>query len=129
MEGLRKPIGAGDKQRPSVILPLYGRPSSWIILLSVTLVAVRVFGRQQPRPMTTIGNVASDEPKRRSQSPASAIVSRQGWQDVLGRLYHGISEDRILLVAAGVTFYAILALFPGIGVIVSIYGLFADPSR
>ena len=34
-----------------------------------------------------------------------------------------------MLVAAGVAFYAILALFPGIGAIVSIFGLFADPSR
>lgn len=32
------------------------------------------------------------------------------------------------MVAAGVTFYAILALFPGIGAIVSIYGLFANPA-
>ncbi len=40
----------------------------------------------------------------------------------------GVSADRIFLIAAGVTFYAILALFPGIGAIVSVYGLFADPS-
>ncbi len=33
-----------------------------------------------------------------------------------------------MLIAGGVTYYAILALFPGIGAIVSIYGLFADPS-
>lgn len=46
---------------------------------------------------------------------------------MLLRVYRGISRDRALLIAAGVTFYAILALFPGIGAIVSIYGLFADP--
>src|SRR5712691_5528821 len=40
----------------------------------------------------------------------------------------GISEDRILANAAGVTFYALLALFPGIAALVSIYGLFADPN-
>ena len=28
------------------------------------------------------------------------------------RVYHGISENRILLVAAGVTFYSLLAIFP-----------------
>ena len=32
-----------------------------------------------------------------------------------------------MLVAAGVTFYAILALFPAMTAFVSIYGLFADP--
>jgi membrane protein len=44
------------------------------------------------------------------------------------RVYHGISENRILLVAAGVTFYSLLAIFPGIAALISIYGLFADPA-
>lgn len=43
------------------------------------------------------------------------------------RVYTQIGEDRILAVAAGVTFYALLALFPAIAAFVSIYGLFADP--
>ena len=38
------------------------------------------------------------------------------------------AEDRMLLVAAGVTFYALLALFPATAAIVSLYGLFADAS-
>ena len=33
----------------------------------------------------------------------------------------------MLLIAAGVTFYLILAIFPGIAALVSIYGLFFDP--
>src|SRR5207244_4205617 len=49
-------------------------------------------------------------------------------KDMLLRLYDGISEDRSLANAAGVTFYALLALFPGIAALVSIYGLFADPN-
>ena len=52
----------------------------------------------------------------------------RGWKDILLRVYNGISDDRLMLIAAGVTYYAILALFPAIGVIVSVYGLFADPS-
>src|SRR6516165_6654541 len=39
-----------------------------------------------------------------------------------------LSEDRILANAAGVTYYALLGLFPGIAAVVSIYGIFADPS-
>jgi membrane protein len=31
-------------------------------------------------------------------------------------------------IAAGVTFYALLAIFPGITALVAIYGLIADPS-
>ena len=34
----------------------------------------------------------------------------------------------VLLVAAGVMFYALLANFPGIAALISIYGLFADPA-
>src|SRR5712671_247545 len=54
--------------------------------------------------------------------------SRPGWKDILLRVYHGISDNRILLVAAGVTFYSLLAIFPGIAAMISIYGLFADPA-
>ena len=51
-----------------------------------------------------------------------------GWKDIFLRVNCGISENRILLVAAGVTFYALLAIFPGIAALISIYGLFADPA-
>src|SRR5262249_48085686 len=39
-----------------------------------------------------------------------------------------IGKDRIIVVAAGVTFYSVLALFPAIAALVALYGLFADPS-
>ena len=75
------------------------------------------------------------EPRdRRRLKPAVAGLprrlrrSRRGWKDILLRVYHGISENRILLVAAGVTFYSLLAIFPGIAALISIYGLFADPA-
>jgi membrane protein len=34
----------------------------------------------------------------------------------------------VTLIAAGATYYIVLALFPGMGVLVSIYGLLSDPS-
>src|ERR1700726_4214238 len=49
------------------------------------------------------------------------------WGHVLLRVYHGIERDRILANAAAVTYYALLAIFPGIAALVSVYGLFADP--
>jgi Virulence factor BrkB len=39
-----------------------------------------------------------------------------------------IGRDNLTLVAAGVAFYAMTAIFPAIAGFVSIYGLFADPS-
>jgi membrane protein len=65
----------------------------------------------------------------RSRSAETPLESpRRGWRDIFLRVYRGISEDRILLVAAGVTFYLLLSIFPGIGTLISIYGLFADPA-
>ncbi|MDZ5699629.1 YihY/virulence factor BrkB family protein [Chelativorans sp. M5D2P16] len=37
------------------------------------------------------------------------------------------TRERISLVAAGITFYLILALFPALAAFVSLYGFFADP--
>jgi membrane protein len=39
-----------------------------------------------------------------------------------------VSEDNLTLTAAGVAFYAMIAIFPAMAAFVSIYGLFADPS-
>jgi membrane protein len=38
-----------------------------------------------------------------------------------------ISRDNLTLVAAGVAFYAMLAIFPAIAAFISVYGVFADP--
>ncbi len=105
------------------------RPPSWVILLSALLVAVGVLGRQHPAPILADGDRTTGVVERSEQIRTASQFPGRGWKDILQGVYHGISEDRIFLVAAGVTFYAILALFPGIAAIVSIYGLFADPSR
>ena len=55
-------------------------------------------------------------------------IPPKGWKDILLRVYRGISEDRIPLIAAGVTFYILLSIFPGIAAPISIYGLFANPA-
>jgi len=48
------------------------------------------------------------------------------WRAVLLETYEAMSEDRLLAVAAGVVFYALLAIFPAITAFVSFYGLFAN---
>ena len=53
-------------------------------------------------------------------------IPAKGWKDILWRVYQEFSNDRVLSVAAGVTFYALLAIFPGIAAFVSLYGLVAD---
>ena len=51
-----------------------------------------------------------------------------GWKDILWRTYARIGDDRLLAVAAGVVFYGLLAIFPAITALVSLYGLFAKAS-
>jgi membrane protein len=63
---------------------------------------------------------------RRANTPSE--IPAKVWKDILWRVYHNIPEHRVISIAAGVTFYVLLAIFPGIAALVAIYGLFADPS-
>ncbi|MES2473306.1 MAG: YihY/virulence factor BrkB family protein [Pseudomonadota bacterium] len=42
------------------------------------------------------------------------------------RVWTEFYDDRVLTVAGGITFFVLLALFPGIASVVSLYGMFAD---
>jgi membrane protein len=67
-----------------------------------------------------------DERGRNATSPIS--IPAKGLRDVAIRIYGRLTQDRVTLVAAGVAFYLLLALFPGLGAMVSLYGLVSDPS-
>ena len=54
-------------------------------------------------------------------------IPARGWWQVLKRTVLQSDEDRLLTEAAGITFFTLLALFPAIAALVSLYGLFADP--
>ncbi|MSU88882.1 YihY family inner membrane protein [Rhodobacteraceae bacterium 2CG4] len=54
-------------------------------------------------------------------------IPTAGWKAILLRVKDEISADRIGLVAAGVAFYGLLALFPAVAALVAITGLVMDP--
>jgi membrane protein len=56
-------------------------------------------------------------------------IPPRGWKDVLVRTWRSISENNIFLVSGGVTYAGLLALFPGLAALVSIYGLLMDPAQ
>jgi membrane protein len=56
-------------------------------------------------------------------------IPAAGWKDILWRVKDEVTEDRVMLIAAGVTFYILLALVPALTAMVSIYGLFSDPQQ
>jgi membrane protein len=60
--------------------------------------------------------------------PTPLSVLRAQWRDVAVAVWKEVSRDNLSLVAAGVGFYAMLAIFPAIAAIVALYGLVADPA-
>ena len=126
-------------------------PPLWPLLCSAVLVGMMIASgvrRAYRTPGTTAGRPATgafgtgrstDEPvaaqhKRAQESgrgrhaQAPWQIPWQGWKDILWRTYEQIGEDRLLAVAAGVVFYGLLAVFPAVTALVSLYGLFASPS-
>jgi membrane protein len=66
------------------------------------------------------------EPGRGRRANAPEEIPPRGWRDILWRAWKEFNEDQILGVAAGVAFFGVLALVPGMAAFVSLYGLFAD---
>jgi len=66
--------------------------------------------------------VPGGKAERRTEIPA------RGWIQVVKRGAKEAKADQVPLLAAGVAFYAFMAIFPALIAVVSIYGLFADPS-
>jgi membrane protein len=70
-------------------------------------------------------SISSEQVARALGSKGDAPAARE---DILVRTYYEIQEDRLLALAAGVSFYSLLSLFPGLAAGVSVYALFADPA-
>jgi membrane protein len=68
------------------------------------------------------------EPGRGRAANSPEDIPSRGWRDILWRVLRSISANRILSTSGSVAFFALLAVFPGVAAIVSLYGLFADAS-
>ncbi|GEC34442.1 ribonuclease [Sinorhizobium fredii USDA 205] len=68
------------------------------------------------------------EPGRGRSAATPGEIPAKGMRDVFWRVVSEISEERVFLIAAGVSFYLLLALFPALGALVSLYGFVANPS-
>jgi membrane protein len=69
---------------------------------------------------------------RPSADPGADLRANSGrgwsrWRAIVLETYHRADEDRLLAVAAGVVFYGLLALFPALTALVSLYALLSDP--
>jgi membrane protein len=112
------------------------RTPLWAIAAAALLSVVGVTrseGTRKPRVQRAVddrpsGQSSAFEADRDRRASIPTAIPAKGWKDVALRIYNGISEDRILALAAGVTFYVLLALFPGIAGLIALYGLYADAS-
>jgi membrane protein len=69
----------------------------------------------------------SNENNRGRDAETPRQIPRQGWREILGRTWKETQKDNVDIISAGVAFYALLAIFPAIAAMISIYGLVADP--
>ncbi|WP_270933984.1 YihY/virulence factor BrkB family protein, partial [Falsiroseomonas oryzae] len=78
------------------------------------------------------GGGAGQQPPKQGgpgrDAAAPQDIPPTGWWQIVRRTFSQAAEDRLLTEAAGVTFYTLLALFPAIAALVSLYGLVADPA-
>jgi len=79
------------------------------------------------RTWTESKTVSDDDRGREAGHPGQ--IPTRGWLDVLRRAWSEISEANLFLVAGGVTYAVLLALFPALAALVSLYGLVLDPSQ
>ena len=124
-----------------------GRNSTvWTLALATTLVGIAVlpYRRGRDRAGASSGGGPREQSPSHSGSEAHAVAQTQGnrgrrastpseipasgWKDIGLRVFHDVGENRIVSVAAGVTFYVLLAIFPAVAALVSCYGLIADAS-
>ena len=122
---------------PPAGAPRASGPTTWWPVLALGALAVVTWKRPlpasagpsaTPSDRTTPAAPARGDPAdghgRGADTPLDIPI--RGWKDILFRVYDEIGNDRLLAVAAGVTFYALLAIFPAIAALVSLYGLFSD---
>jgi membrane protein len=69
------------------------------------------------------------EPGRGRGARTPSEIPRAGWRDILLRVWRKLGEDNISLVASGVALNALLAVFPAMAVLASVYGMFASPAQ
>ncbi len=116
------------------------RPGLGLIVLGAAVSGLALAWRSPesetaPRRPKTVSSAteASDaaralERGRGRRATAPWQIPWLGWKDIFWRIYNEVQEDRLLAVAAGVAFFALLAFFPAVTAFVSLYGLFADAS-
>lgn len=73
-------------------------------------------------------NLTEDDISRGREALTPSDIPALGLKDVTWRVWKSLTHDHVMLIAGGVTFYLLLALFPALVAFMSIYGIFLDPA-
>ena len=68
----------------------------------------------------------SDYPGWKATRPRE--IPRRGWWAIAKRVFNDLAEDNMTVIAAGVAFYGLLAIFPAVTAVISIAGYALNPS-
>ncbi|NPU09920.1 YihY/virulence factor BrkB family protein [Bradyrhizobium sp. 83002] len=120
-----------DDARPGAVSAFGSRrgPGTGGMLALLGLAFLIQYFDQRPEPARRgRTNELSDDGRGRLAASPSEIPPR-GWKDVLYRVYQNVTDHRIVALAAGMTFYTLLAIFPALAALVAVYGLFSDPAK
>jgi membrane protein len=120
--------GARDDLEPHLRSARRNGPGPWLSTGITAALLLSGAMRKRARSRRGLAPGLTDFRARGRFADAPSEIPYLGWRDIVIRVYKSLGEDRIIALAAGVTFYAILAIFPGLAALVSVYGLFADPS-
>jgi membrane protein len=80
------------------------------------------------RPNTRLGRHPAGTAATGARANSPSEIPARGWFEIGKRVVARFGRDRVMAEAAGVTFYALLAIFPAIASLISLYGLVADPA-
>ena len=103
---------------------IFWRVAPWVGFIAMTELWRR--SRQHVRGRLSVDAIATPrafeeaEPRRGRSAHGPHAIPPKGWKDIAWRTYQEIGRDRLPSVAGGVTFYTLLALFPAMGVFVSL---------
>lgn len=73
-------------------------------------------------------NFTKDDISRGREAETPSQIPARGLKDVMWRVWKSLTEDHVMLISGGVTFYILLAMFPALVAFLSIYGIFFDPA-
>lgn len=79
------------------------------------------------RPTGPVDHRRAGQNGRGRHAEAPTQIPARGWWDILWRVKTEMSKDNLSVLAAGVAFYSLLAVFPALAAAVSIYGLVLNP--